>query len=179
MVAAMAMTSAVCHAMEFGRLHADKSSITFVSKQMGVPIEGKFGKFDAQIAFNPDHPDTTKAQIRIEMASIDAGNPDADEAVRSRGWFNIEQFKTAKFESVSIKPNGSGRYEATGNMTIKGVTQPVKIPFAIKLDSNIATLEGNFPISRKQFGIGTADWTDIVGDEVRLQFHINLGPIEK
>jgi len=59
------------------------------------------------------------------------------------------------------------------------VTQTVKIPFAIKLDSNFATLEGNFPISRKQFGIGTADWTDIVGDEVRLQFHFNLGLIEK
>lgn len=175
----MSMTSVACQAMEFGRLQPDASSITFVSKQMGVPIEGKFSAFNAQIAFDPDHPETTKAQVEIKMTSIDAGNPDSNDEVRSKGWFNVEQFKTAKFESVSFKANGGGFYEAMGKMTIKGVTQPVKIPFAVKLENNIATLEGNFPISRKQFGIGTSDWTDIVGDEVKLLFHFNLGPIAK
>ena len=64
-------------------------------------------------------------------------------------------------------------------MTIKGLTQPVKVPFLVKLENNIATLEGNFPISRKQYGIGTAEWAEIVGDEVKLLFHFNLWPLKK
>lgn len=175
---AMAMVSAACHAVEFGQIHPEKSNITFISRQMGVPIEGKFGKYNAHIAFDPDHPEAARAQVEIEMASIDAGNPDSNDEVRTKGWFDIEQFRTAKFESSGFKARG-GSYEAEGKMTIKGVTQPVMVPFTVKLENNVAILEGLFPISRKQYGIGTADWLEVVGDEVKLLFRFNLGPLGK
>ena len=175
----LTLVAAVCQAVEFGQIHPEKSKISFISRQMGVPIEGKFGKFNAQVVIDPDHPEAAKAQVEIEMASIDAGNPDSNEEVRNKGWFDIEQFKTAKFEANSFKAQGAGAYEAVGKMTIKGVTQPVMVPFTVKLENNIAILEGLFPISRKQYGIGTADWLEIVGDEVKLLFRFNLGPLDK
>lgn len=175
----LTLISAACPAVEYGQIHSEKSSITFISQQMGVPIDGKFDKYNARIAFDPDHPETAGAQVEIEMASIDAGNPDSNDEVRTKGWFDVERFKTAKFEASGFKARGAGTYEAAGKMTIKGVTQQVMVPFTVKLENNAATLEGLFPISRKQYGIGTADWLEVVGDEVKLLFRFNLGPLSK
>lgn len=175
----MLLTSVTGSTVELGILQADKSRITFISKQMGVPIEGKFGQFNAKIAFDPAHPETAKAHVEIAMESIDAGNPDSNEEIRLSGWFNTDKFKTAVFEADSFKLSSDGSYEAMGKMTIKGITQPVKVIFSATQTDTVATIDGNLLISRKQFGIGTAEWAEIVGDEVKLLFHFNFIPSQK
>src|SRR5258708_22985738 len=52
----------------------DKSYIRFVTKQMNVPVEGRFRKFDATVAFDPAKPDATKADFEVDLGSIDLGN---------------------------------------------------------------------------------------------------------
>ncbi len=165
---------AVCGALELGPVRADKSGISFISRQMGMPIEGRFERFNANIAFDPEHPEKGRAVVEIEMASIDAGNPDSNEEVRTPGWFDVERFKVAKFEAAAFKSAGAG-YEAAGALTIKGVTKQVVVPFAVKPGDGVSILEGSVPISRKEYGVGTAEWAEIVGDEVKLVFRFALG----
>ncbi len=177
----IASGSTWANAGEFNLVQSGQSGITFVSRQMGVPVNGKFGKFSAKIAFDPVKPETAKAQIDVDMSSIDAGSDDANIEVKGKDWFSIKEFPTSIFESTSIKAIGGGRYEAAGKMTIKNVTRNVVAPFAAKIVGNTATLDGGIAISRKQYAVGTGEWADdsTVADDVQLHFKIVLGTARK
>ena len=60
------------------KLLAAQSDISFAIKQMGVPVEGHFKRFDAQIAFDPAKPDTSKIAFTVDVASASFGTPDID-----------------------------------------------------------------------------------------------------
>jgi polyisoprenoid-binding protein YceI len=156
----------------FDQVQLPQSNISFVSKQMNVPFEGKFSKFNAQLQFDPERLETAQAQLDIDLNSIDAGSSEANEEVKSKGWFYVKNFPTAKFVSTSVKKLENNRYEVLGNMTIKGKTNPMTILFDFKPQNQNATFEGNFALKRSQFDIGEGIWSDtsVVADEVQVRF---------
>lgn len=172
MIALTALLPLAAAAAEFNVVQADKSRVDFVSKQMGVPVAGRFGKFAARIAFDPAKPEAGRAQIELDLASIDAGSADADAEVKGKAWFNTAQFPQARFVSTAVKPLGGGRFEARGQMTIKGKTREVVAPFSFKPEGNAAVFEGSIPVMRLQFGVGEGIWSDTsaVADEVQVKF---------
>ena len=182
-LAGFALLPLAVAANEFNVVQPGKSSIAFVSKQMGVPSEGKFNKFAAQIAFDPAKPEQGHAQIDVDLASIDAGSTEANEEVKGKAWFNAREFPTAKFAAASLKSLGGGRYEAVGKMTIKGKAREVVAPFSAKVDGNAVVLDGSIPVLRLHYGIGDGPWSDtaVVADEVQVRFHFTLSaaPVTK
>jgi polyisoprenoid-binding protein YceI len=161
-------------ALEFSQVQLDKSQITFVFKQMGVPVDGRFRKFNAQVAFDPAKPASSRAQVEIDLASIDAGAQEADDEVKSKNWFNIQQFPTAKFVSSAVKPLGGDRYEVAGKITIKGKTRDIVAPVSVKQEGNSALLDGAFTLKRLEYGVGAGPWSDVdtVADEVQIKFKL-------
>ncbi|HVY06195.1 MAG TPA: YceI family protein [Burkholderiales bacterium] len=151
-----------------------KSEITFVSKQMNVPVQGRFKKFTAQIAFDPKNLPASKAQVEVDLASIDTGSSEADAEVGKKGWFNTSAFPTAKFVSSSVTQAGPDKFEAKGKLSIKGIGQDVVAPFTAKRTGDTVTYEGGFLLKRLQFKIGEGIWsdTDTVADEVQVKFKI-------
>ncbi len=151
-----------------------KSEIAFVSKQMNVPVQGKFKKFTAQIDFDSKKPVASRAQIEVDLASIDTGSAEADAEVAKKAWFNTSAFPTAKFVSSSVAQAGPDKFEARGKLSIKGIGQDVVAPFTVKRAGDTATYEGGFALKRLQFKIGDGPWsdTDTVADEVQVKFRI-------
>ena len=88
---------------EFTVLRPQQSSITFVSKQMGVPVEGSFRKFTARIAVDPARPEAGTAHIDIDLASIDTGIAEADGEAAGKAWFDTRNHPTASFVSGSVR----------------------------------------------------------------------------
>lgn len=168
-------------AAEFNAVQLEKSQIAFVSKQMGVPVEGRFRKFAAQVAFDPAKPEAGRAQIEIDLASIDAGSAEANDEVKNKAWFNTREFPTAKFVSAGVKSLGGGRYEARGQMSIKGRTRDVVAPFSYKPDGAVAVVEGSIPVMRLQYGIGDGVWSDTstVADEIQVRFRFTVAAGKK
>jgi len=164
----LAGVALVASASEFNTVQNAKSQITFASKQMGVPVEGKFGKFTAQINFDPAKPEAGRAQVEIDLNSIDTGSDDANTEVKRKSWFDTQNFPTAKFVSSSIKAMGGGKFEAAGKMTIKGRTLDMVAPFTFKPEGKDARFDGTFTIKRLSYGIGEGAWADTstVADEV-------------
>lgn len=160
----------------FDQVQLPQSSIVFVSKQMNVPMEGKFNQFNAQLQFDPEKLETAQAQLDIDLNSIDTGSPEANEEVKSKGWFHVKNFPTAKFISTSVKKLENNRYEVLGKMSIKGKTNPMTISFEFKSQNQNATFEGNFVLKRSQFGIGEGIWSDtsVVADEVLVRFKFTV-----
>ena len=161
---------------EFTVLNPQQSSIAFVSKQMGVPVEGNFRKFTARIAVDPARPETGTAQIDINLASIDTGNADADGEVAGKAWFDTKNYPTASFASSQVNSLGKGYYEVLGNMTIKGKTLDVRAPFTLRQNADTLVIDGMFPLKRLDYGIGSGIWsdTDTVADEVQIRFHFTV-----
>ena len=172
----LALSAGTALAAEFNAVQLDRSSVGFVSKQMGVPVEGRFKTFAAQISFDTARPEAGKAQIDIELGSLDAGSSDANDEAKGKAWFNIREFPGARFASSGIKSIGNGRYEAAGKMTIKGKTRDVMVPFSAKIEGGHLLIEGAIPILRLQYGIGEGTWSDtgIVADEVQVRFRFTL-----
>lgn len=170
----LGLAAFAAHAMQFSDVQPASSQITFVSKQMGVPVEGRFGKFAAQVAFDPSKPEGSKARIDVDLASIDAGSADANKEVRGKSWFNTASYPTASFVASNVKPLGGDRYEVHGQLSMKGRTKDTVAVFNLKHDGRTAIFEGAFPFKRSEFGIGEGAWADpsIVADDVQVRFRL-------
>ena len=162
------------HAVEYAAVQADKSALTFVSKQMGVPVNGRFPKFTAQIAFDPAKPEAGKVNLSIYLAAIDAGSKDANDEVVGKEWFNVRMFPTATFTSTGIKSSGGGKYEVAGTLDIKGRSKPVAATFTLKPEGSNGIFEGGFTLKRIDYAIGEGSWTDVsmVANDVQVNFRI-------
>jgi polyisoprenoid-binding protein YceI len=158
----------------FDRILPAQSQIGFVSRQMGVPVDGQFRRFNAVIAFDPTRPETAQATLEVDLASFDMGSREVYDEVVGRNWFDVRQHPTARFVSTGVRHLGGDRYEVRGQMTLKGRTREVVAPFSYRLQGRNAVFEGAFPLRRLDYGIGTGPWgdTSVVADEVQVRFRI-------
>ena len=172
LLSGLALTSVV-EAADYTSIQADKSSLNFIYKQMGVPIDGNFKKFTALLNFDPAKPATGKASFDLDISSIDAGSDDANDEVSAKDWFNTKAYPRAKFESTSFKALGGNRYEVSGKMTIKGHTKTVSAPFTFSPQGNTALVDGAFIMKRADYAIGEGSWADFgtVANEIQIKFH--------
>lgn len=158
-----------------------QSEILFVSKQMGVPVEGRFKKFDAQIAFDPAKPATSKIAFTVDTGSATLGVKESDAELPKATWFNVPKFPQATFQSTAIKAAGPGKFDVTGKLSIKGATQDVTVPVTLTQSGNITTATGAFAIKRLAFKIGENEWADtsMVADDVQVKFKLALTGVGK
>ncbi|MEO8102625.1 MAG: YceI family protein [Betaproteobacteria bacterium] len=161
-------------AIEYSGVQAEKSRIAFVSRQMGVAVNGRFPTFTAQVIFDPARPEAGKVNIGIDLAGIDAGSKDANDEVVGKDWFNVRMFPTATFTSTQVKGLGGDKYQVTGPLTIKNKSQVVTAPFTFKADGGNGIFEGSFIVKRVDFAIGEGPWTDLsmVANDVLVNFHV-------
>jgi len=158
------------------RLVADKSQIAFVSKQMGVPVEGTFKKFDAQVAFDPRKPEGGTVALQIDTASASLGVPMSDAELPKAPWFDTGHFPQASFQSSAIKALGEGRFEMAGKLTIKNISRQVTVPVTIAPSGGYAVATGSFTIQRLDYKVGDGEWTDtsVIGNDVQVRFKFTL-----
>lgn len=167
-------TPAAVQAVEYTRVLTEQSRIGFVSRQMGVPVEGQFRRFHVQLAFDPARPEAARASLEIDLASIDAGSREANEEVVGRNWLNTSQFPTARFQSTGLRHLGGNRYELRGPMTLKGRTGELVLPVTFTPAGSGGVIEGGFVLRRLAWGIGEGPWGDpgTVADEVQVRFRL-------
>jgi polyisoprenoid-binding protein YceI len=156
-----------------------QSSIAFTSKQMSVPVDGKFEKFDAQISFDPKQPAASKIAFTIDIGSAVIGDAETIRELRKPTWFDMAKFPTASFQSTSAKALGGGKFEVVGNLSIKGKSKPIAAIVQLAQKGDATTVEGNFAMKRLDFSIGDGEWKDvsIVADEVVVKIKLALSGV--
>jgi polyisoprenoid-binding protein YceI len=164
------------------KLVGAQSEVTFVTKQMGVPVDGKFKKFDAQISLDPKKPETGSVAFSIDTGSASLGVPESDAEMPKATWFNVAKFPQATFKSSTIKGLGGGKFEVAGKLDIKGNARDVVVPVQITQSGANSTATGSFVIKRLDFKIGEGEWTDttVVANDVTVKFKLaltGLGPL--
>ena len=151
-----------------------KSSVSAVFKQMNVPVEAKFKKFNIVISYDAATPDASKATAEIDTASLDLGEAEMNKEVAQKGWFNSAQFPKASFVSSTIKAAGPGQLNVSGKLTIKGKSSDINFPLTIKTEGGKQVFEGAMPLKRLAYHIGEGEWSDtsLVADDVTIKFHV-------
>lgn len=145
-----------------------ESKLTFRTTLYGSEFEGVFGDFNGTIVFNPDDLANASADIRIGMKNVATGDADRDSNIQNSDWFDSENNPESRFKTIHFESLGDGKYIAVGDLTLRGVTLPVSLPFILDIQGNRAVMTGEVTLSRLDFGIGTGEWGDdkIVGRNV-------------
>ena len=152
------------------------SEIAFTTKQMGVPVEGKFGKFTAQIALDPKKPETGTVAFSIDTGSARFGSAELDAEVPKATWLNVPKFPQASFKSTAVKGLGGGKFEVTGQLSIKGATKDLTVPVQVTQAGANSSASGSFVIKRLDFKVGDGDWADtsMLANDIQVRFKLQL-----
>ncbi len=136
-----------------------KSHLGFTGSENGSPFNGHFGKFSGTIVFDPASPAAGHADVTIETGSATTGDQQKDGALPGSDWFAVDRYPAAHFVATSFKVNGSGAYEAVGTLTIRGITQPITLPFTLAITGKEAKADGTVQLIRTNFGVGQGAWS--------------------
>lgn len=131
-----------------------KSRISFAGTHAGDAFTGTFGQWTAQIRFDPADLAHSSASVVIATASAKTGDSFRDTSLTGAEWFAPAEFPRATFATTRIAAAGPGRYVADGTITIKGKATPVKLPFALKIAGDTATMQGSTSVDRIALGMG-------------------------
>lgn len=161
------------------RMQPAESALTFTAYQSGDPIEGRFEDFDAVIHFDPDRPEVGSVEVTIRTASATTDDSMRDDTLKSADLFNVEAYPTARFTADRFeKAAGENAYIAPGELTLRGVTKPVTLPFTLTVEGEgtgaTARAMGGITIQRLDHGVGQGDWQDTstVGNDVDIAIDI-------
>ncbi|MFN3286905.1 MAG: YceI family protein [Sphingomonadaceae bacterium] len=133
-----------------------RSSIAFESAQAGTPVRGRFGKWTADIRFDPARLAEARVVVIVDLASATTGDRNVDGQLPTGDWFNIAAGAQARFVSSAITAAGPGRYVARGTLAMKGVSVPVELPFSLSITGNSAVMQGQTQLDRRALRIGMA-----------------------
>lgn len=152
-----------------------QSEISFVAKQLGVPLSGRFKRFSTHMAFDPKQLPSSKVAFQIDLDSV-AVNADADVELVKPEWFSAAKFPKATFQSSGIKALGAGKFEVVGKLSIKGQARDLVVPVQLTQAQNLSTATGSFVLKRLDFKVGEGDWADpsVVANDVQVQFKLVL-----
>ena len=158
---------------------ADKSEIAFTMKQIGVNFDGRFRKWKADITFRPNALAQSKAEVDVDLASVDLASSDSEAEAKGPLWFDTARFPAAHFSSTSFRETGANRYEIAGKLSLKGVSRDYVVPIAVKTDAGGNRIaEGTFSVKRLAHKVGEGEWADTgtVADDVIVRVRIVVVP---
>lgn len=168
------LLSSAAQAVQYGTLLPENSTLGFVSRQMGVPVNGRFRRFAAELDFDPARAASARGSFEVELASVDTGSNEADEEVKGKDWLFVKNFPRARFEIAGIRPLGGNRYEIRGPLTLRDMRHDIVIAASLREAAGRAIFEGRYLLKRLDFNIGGGAWgdTDTVANEVEVRFSL-------
>ena len=146
------------------------SKIEFVGSKVTGHHNGSFQDFSGQI----DHISNIeqgRVNITIKTDSITTDTPDLTKHLKTADFFDVAKYPEATFESTAIKPGGEkgASHTVTGNLTMHGVKKSVTFPATIAVTPDVASVDANFSVNRKDFGINYAGAANnLIRDDVVL-----------
>ena len=156
------------------------SFLEFSARLVGFNrVRGTFPDYSAHIFYDPDSVARSSVSVRIAVAGVSTHEPERDRHLESADFFDAARFPYIRFDSRQIVSDAGG-FAAIGDLTIRDVTRPVEIPFAITaslgtdpFDNQRFSAAGHLTISRRDFGVvGPKFWNGAIGDSIEIEFEV-------
>ena len=156
------------------------SEVGFTVRHLMSKVRGNFREFEGALEV-PADPAKSTVTVNVSLASLDTGNQQRDDHVRSGDFIDIEKFPTMTFVSTGVRGEGE-EFTLLGDLTVKGVTNPVELAaefLGVAEDAygnTRAGFEASTTINRKDFGVDAnvplGGEKFLIGDTVSVQISI-------
>lgn len=152
------------------------SELVFVTEQMGVPVEGRFQRWAAEVALDPRRPESGQLSLTVQTDSVAFAAPEVTQEAQRPVWLDSARYPQAVFQSTALRAAGGGRYELRGRLTLKGRTHDVTVPLTLAQSGAHGTATGSFTLERRDFRLGEGERTEasLVAPEVQVRFRLAL-----
>ena len=141
-----------------------KTTIGFTATLYGQDFNGQFQDYDADIVFDPENLKDSLINIRIKTDSAQTGSEERDAQIVTYDWFASENYEYATFRSKMIEQIEGSNYIAVGDLTLRGKTLPVSLPFTLEISNQNnmkqAHVTASASLNRLDFGVGQGQWAD-------------------
>jgi polyisoprenoid-binding protein YceI len=134
------------------------STVRFSSTMNGEAFSGGFRRWDADIRFDPKNLAGSGVTTTIDTASASTGDADRDQALPTAAFLAAAKFPKATFAANTFKDLGAGRYLAIGQLTLRGVSKALTLPFTLAITGTEAKMRASVALNRLAFGVGQDEW---------------------
>jgi polyisoprenoid-binding protein YceI len=163
-------------------LEPEASTVGFETDFGQDQITGRMPVAQADLTLDFDTVANSSVMVVLDVANARASFPFAADAMKGKTVLDAKAYPTIRFESTSVKSAGDGA-KIKGNLTIRGVTHGVTLNARIfrqegraKGDLSHLTIQMTGAVNRSAFG--ATGWSDMVGDEVRLDIIARVARVE-
>lgn len=149
------------------------SAVLFRIQHLGAGYTyGRFNGIEGSVTFDAANPAASSVSLKIAAASVDTGNTDRDNHLRSPDFFDVAKFPHITFTSTSVKAAGENQFEVSGKLSLHGVTKDVTVTMEKTGEGKgrqgeaLIGFEGVFTIKRSEYGMNYGPGA--LGDDVRV-----------
>ncbi len=157
-------------------ISAENSKIEFIGSKVTGKHEGGFKNFTGTIDLVNNKPEDSSVSVDIDAKSVYTDADGLTTHLQSADFFDVEKYPTATFNSTKIVADtekGAGNYIITGDFNLHGTTKSITFPAKITVGDSEVTVEAEFSINRKDFGIVYAGKTDdLIRDDVVIRLNL-------
>ena len=160
------------------------SGIYFGVNHIYSTVRGFFEEFDSTTHFDPDDLGASSFDFSVKVKSVNTNNRKRDGHLRSGDFFDAGKFPEMTFKSTRITHKQGNQYVVEGNMTVKDVTQNIKIPFTFygikdnpfNPQEAVAGFEAQFTIDRLAYHVGDGKFLKmgVVGQAVEVVISMEM-----
>lgn len=169
-------------AAQVWQLDVTQSQILFAFIQEGVPQQGRFEQFEAEIHFDPYELEQSFFRVRIHSQSINTNQRERDDILRSRDFFDAAQWPIVDFSTERIESRPEN-YLLEAKLHIRDRVQALAIPLKIKISAQRKELLATavFNLKRSDLDMARGDWADnsIIADSVTVQVRFVATPVKE
>jgi polyisoprenoid-binding protein YceI len=170
----ISISTIIFPAMLFGQTKWQQTSgsVTFKIKNRGSDVDGHFGSLKTALVFSPDKLASSSLKGWVDAGSINTDNGKRDKDLQGETYFDAGKFKTIEVSSTKLTKKGA-QYSGTFNVTMKGVSKQMEIPFSFTQKGNEAEFRANFSINRRDYGVGgKSGLAMFMGDDANVTIDI-------
>ena len=131
-------------------------SINFKIKNAKLNVTGMLGGLKAKINFDPLNPVSGNFEATIDVNTLKTGIEMRDKHLKKAEYFDVAKFPEIVIKSVSIVKVKDNQYNAKCNLTMKGKTKELLLPFTLVANGQSAELKGTLTLNRLDFGVGSS-----------------------
>ncbi|MBT8366436.1 MAG: YceI family protein, partial [Deltaproteobacteria bacterium] len=154
------------------------SNVYFDVRHTYATVRGQFEDYSGSVQFDADNMEMGKIKLEVRTKSVNTGIANRDNHLRADEFFGVKKFPTMTFISTGVKKKAGNQYIVEGDLTIKGKTQKMVVPFTffgsrenpLKKGQQVAGFEARFSINRLDYGVGPGKYVEMgtIGNQVDI-----------
>ncbi len=179
LVISMLSIAGFVHAeVEKWEIDKSHSNVYFDVRHTYATVRGQFEDYSGALQFDANRMELGSVKLEVRTKSINTGIPNRDNHLRANEFFAVKKYPTMTFESTGIKQKEGNQYTVEGNLSIKGKTQQVAVPFTyfgsrenpLKKGQQVAGFEARFSINRLDYQVGPGKYVEMgtIGNKVNI-----------